>query len=357
VALLVFVEGGQHRAQAGTPPPAPYYRCFTTLAGSYFDPGFEVVYLESVVDIGNFEVGPSRAICAPALKNGQGDIGLFPPLRCFAFYEETQPIRYFGLELETQFGTFAGTGSALRYLCVPMVKGPIGGPPPGPYWACYPYGFPENVVFTVDVDSQFGSEAGVSGGTVPRLACVPALKGGQGDLLTPALVCWTTDQAPVAGSFNVVSQYATEVGVAFDTSEDDTGWLCVPARIVSVDADDDYCTSEQEAGTNPAAGGQRSDFVFWDFFDTPTPPSYTRNEVVSIADIAAVVARFGSSRPGGAPDKTSALVEAHSIPPLPPAYHVGYDRKPSGIVSGPPDGHVTVQDISVAVKQFGHSCV
>jgi hypothetical protein len=122
------------------------------------------------------------------------------------------------------------------------------------------------------------------------------------------------------------------------------------------DDDNDGCTDVAEVGANPLAGGGRNPHVFWDFFDVPTPPSFTRDKAISVGDIAAIVARFGSSRPGGPPDEATALAEAHSAPPAPPAYHAGYDRTPSGALTGAPDGAISVQDIGRAVAQFGHSC-
>jgi hypothetical protein len=354
VALVALLGSGRGPAQAGAPPPAPYYRCFGTLAGDNADAATNV-HLGSELEVGQVGVGRANRICFPALKNGAGNTAQVR-LRCFGFSVQ-HPFHFYKLELESQFGTSLYEGGILQSLCVPMVKGPIGAPPPGPYWTCYAGG--AGHTFTIAVESQFGSETGVTGSVPPFVGyhCVPALKASQGDLFTPALECAFTEEAPIAGSYSVVSQFAIETGVAFDTSEDDTGSFCVPATIIAVDADDDDCTAGQEAGSNPAAGGQRDDFVFWDFFDTPTPPSYTRDAAISVADIAAVVARFGSSRAGGAPDKETALLEAHTPPPSPPAYHVGYDRTPAAMFTGPPDGATSVQDIALNVQQFGHSCM
>jgi hypothetical protein len=123
------------------------------------------------------------------------------------------------------------------------------------------------------------------------------------------------------------------------------------------DDDSDGCTDGEEVGNAPSLGGSRNPHVFWDFFDVPTPPGFVRNQAISVADISAVVARFGASRPGGPPDKATALAEALAAAPPPPAYHAGYDRTPNGMLSGPPDGAIGVQDISRAVAQFGHSCL
>jgi hypothetical protein len=110
-------------------------------------------------------------------------------------------------------------------------------------------------------------------------------------------------------------------------------------------------------------GGQRGYTSFWDFFDVPTAPSYTRDKAVSVADIYAVVFRFGTMRPGGPPSKADALAEALApAPPMsPPVYHAAFDRQPGPPMqvwrSGPPNGSVTVVDINAVVAQFGHSCI
>jgi hypothetical protein len=125
------------------------------------------------------------------------------------------------------------------------------------------------------------------------------------------------------------------------------------------DLDQDGCIDAAEFGPYQQAGGLRSPKVLWDFFDVPTPPSFARDKSITVGDISAVVGRFGSSRTGGPPSKTDALAEALSMPPPAPAYHAAYDRTlagPNPWNSGPPDGAISVADISRVVAQFGHSC-
>jgi hypothetical protein len=63
-------------------------------------------------------------------------------------------------------------------------------------------------------------------------------------------------------------------------------------------------------------------------------------------------------RPGGPPpDKATALAEALAPVPAPPAYHAGYDRTANGLLTGPPDGAVTIVDINRVVAQYGHNCL
>jgi hypothetical protein len=118
------------------------------------------------------------------------------------------------------------------------------------------------------------------------------------------------------------------------------------------DDDNDGCTDEQELGTNPALGGLRDPHDVWDFFDVPTGSQLVRDGAVVGPDIAAIVARFGSTGdPTGDPLST---------PLPPPSYHTAYDRGgskgPSLWNLLPPDGAIVGQDIAASVGQFGHSC-
>jgi hypothetical protein len=120
------------------------------------------------------------------------------------------------------------------------------------------------------------------------------------------------------------------------------------------DADLDGCPDAREQGSVPQLGGMRDPQNFWDFFDTPAPGGI-RDRVASVADISRVVARFGSSGPA------VTIGDALAMPPPAPAYHAGFDRTPS-ITAGQPwrtraaNGSVTVQDVTLAVASFGHSC-
>jgi hypothetical protein len=118
------------------------------------------------------------------------------------------------------------------------------------------------------------------------------------------------------------------------------------------DTDGDGCTDEQENGTNEGAGGNRDYLSFWDFFDTPAGPSLTRDRRVTIADVGALVQRFGSVG--------DADLDPLAMPPAPPTYHTAFDRTPpedgDAWDTGPPDGRVTIVDITLIVVQFGHTC-
>jgi hypothetical protein len=126
------------------------------------------------------------------------------------------------------------------------------------------------------------------------------------------------------------------------------------ASDVHVDSDADGCSDIQEQGSAESSGGDRNHKLFWDFFDVPTTSSYMRDRAVVTPDISAVTARFGYS---GSPS-----VDPLSVPPAPPYYHPAYDRTddPSSSEAWDllgPNGGITIQDISLVVAQFGHSCI
>ena len=119
------------------------------------------------------------------------------------------------------------------------------------------------------------------------------------------------------------------------------------------DDDNDGCMDEQELGTSATLGGQRDPHNFWDFFDTPTGTPPQRDRAVTIADVGAVVSRFGTTGDPG--------IHPLSTPPA-TGYHTAFDRSPLDLDGGPwnlgpADGAVIIGDIGAVVAQFGHSCV
>jgi len=124
-----------------------------------------------------------------------------------------------------------------------------------------------------------------------------------------------------------------------------------PPKDAASDPDGDGCSISQEQAANPQLGGQRNPKSFWDFFDVPTPPAFTRDRSVTIGDIAAVIAHFGSTGDMG--------IDPLSTPAAQPAYHSAYDRTlvgPNVWNTGPPNGSTTIEDIARVIAQFGHSC-
>lgn len=120
------------------------------------------------------------------------------------------------------------------------------------------------------------------------------------------------------------------------------------------DADLDGCTGTEELGPDPLKGGQRDPNNFWDFYDVPTGPEFARDGLITGIDFFAVLGRFNSTG-----DET-AVTDALSEPPPPPAYHPAFDRgtligpKPWSL--GPADGSITGADVFALLAQFSHEC-
>ncbi|MEX1253662.1 MAG: flexitail domain-containing putative surface protein [Dehalococcoidia bacterium] len=189
-----------------------------------------------------------------------------------------------------------------------------------------------------DVDVMLNDE-----GTAPvETFCGPGAPAIQGDL-TPnnALSAFDGENFTGPGYWVLV----VEDGRAGDTGMLNDWYL--------IDADDDHdgCTASREEGGNPLLGGLRDLDNFWDFFDTPGVAN-VRDRAISAGDLARVVERFGSSG--------SKSIDPLAAPPPPTAYHTAFDRTPPGTAPNGIDqsanGSITVQDISVIVSQFGHTC-
>jgi hypothetical protein len=86
----------------------------------------------------------------------------------------------------------------------------------------------------------------------------------------------------------------------------------------------------------------------WDFFDP------TGNGTIDADDALAVTARFATS------DPDVSAQDAFEPPTSPTGYYAGVDR--GAIIGpypwnlGPPDGTITIDDVSAIIVQFGHTC-
>lgn len=120
------------------------------------------------------------------------------------------------------------------------------------------------------------------------------------------------------------------------------------------DDDNDGCTDVREIGSDQALGGRRDPHWYWDVMDQYIGSPLAKDRTVSVGDIGAVVARFGTNgNPGGDPTQT---------PSGQTGYHTSADRNGSFPGQDPwdlraPDGVISVGDIGGAVAQFGHSCM
>ena len=134
--------------------------------------------------------------------------------------------------------------------------------------------------------------------------------------------------------------------------------LFLPVELIpDDDFDGDGCTNAAELQPNAVAGGDRDPLSFWDFNDQWIDGG--RNRTITVGDMGAVVARFGTFR-DPAPTKGEALAQALTAPPDLTSYHASADRAGSAGPNPwnllPPNGTITVGDLGAVVAQFGHTC-
>ena len=133
------------------------------------------------------------------------------------------------------------------------------------------------------------------------------------------------------------------------------------------DTDGDGCSDAEEAGGNPAFGGDRDAASTWDFFDVPAPagpavgadgrlillPTSARDGAIKLEDVAVVLAYVGrsASNPAYTQDNNGdGIADGQQL-----------DRNVSADPAKPwqstaPNGSITIQDVGVALSQVGHRC-
>ena len=105
--------------------------------------------------------------------------------------------------------------------------------------------------------------------------------------------------------------------------------------------------------------GLRDPHNFWDFVDqwTGVPPE--KNGTVTVGDLGAVVARFGTFQDPHLTEE-EAMAQALTPPVNAKSYHASADRSGSAGPNPwnllPPNGTITVGELGVVVAQFGHFC-
>jgi hypothetical protein len=160
---------------------------------------------------------------------------------------------------------------------------------------------------------------------------------------------WLQDEVGTTGTFQATGGKAYRL---YSIARDHAGNYEDPPFVPDAVEDLDGCATSQELGDNPSAGGKRDPLIFWDFFDVPAGNPLARDRRVTIADINAEVARFGSVG--------DASIDPLSLVPAAPAYHPAYDRTFTAggdpWDTSVPDGRVTILDITLSVAQFGHQC-
>lgn len=144
----------------------------------------------------------------------------------------------------------------------------------------------------------------------------------------------------------------------------------------SADTDGDGCADIEEAGDDPALGGDRNPFFAYDFFDVTVPvradpsPNGPRNKAVSLADVGATLSYVGAFPTGTCGDNPNGNgvdydcdkgvdTNGDTVPDIPPdgvPDGRDYDRSPSWPFSGPPDNAINLGDVGSALSQVGHTC-
>ncbi len=135
---------------------------------------------------------------------------------------------------------------------------------------------------------------------------------------------------------------------------------------VLADTDGDGCSDAKELGGNWRLGGQRDPNNPWDFGDVPVPnlsassPNSPKNRAVTLGDVLAALYYVGTVD-GGQPNavgmRYNSDFNGNGI-----ADGREYDRTPSPFPgqpwrSGPPNGSVTLQDVSVLLAQVSTNCL
>ena len=132
------------------------------------------------------------------------------------------------------------------------------------------------------------------------------------------------------------------------------------------DTDLDGCDDARELGAVRTHGGQRDPTDAYDFFTVPRPalttdsPNGTRDPIVNIADVIAVLFYVGTATGRHLPNANGVLYDtdlnANGVPD-----GQEYDRTPAGDgsrlwLTGPPNGAVTISDAVAALGQLGDAC-
>jgi hypothetical protein len=108
---------------------SPHYECFEIVGDA---PGVSVDLRTQFGDEPGVAVNGAQYLCAPALKNGEGDLDA-PHLKCYDIFNPLEPPVGWLVELQTQFppSEVVQVGQS-QLLCVPAAKEVVSAPPPPP---------------------------------------------------------------------------------------------------------------------------------------------------------------------------------------------------------------------------------
>ncbi len=373
-----------------TPTPGlgdTHYQCYDIFPQE--PPPVPIAMLETQFGPDLAELGPSAQLCAPAIKNGEGDL-LDPHLKCYDIYGTDPDVV---VNLETQFGVEENVevGPA-RKLCLAAAKEvifPIQ-VPPGPladlYYECFDIsatGHDPSAV--VSVEDQFGFRPSVDVG-LAELLCAPALLEGMGTPDAPHLKCY---QVPPYFPGEYWMNLETFFGFEYEVMLGESRWLCTEAlkEVVECidregdthcddptnDPDDDGCTDAEEV----ALGDNFDPTAWYDVYDVPVPAKADaagangfRNKIVDIGDVLAVLFYAFADNDGppnangvdydsikgwdGDGDSVNDAVPIHNI-----EEGLKYDRSPglgpsgdTGIdPAGAPNGAIDIGDVLATLAQ------
>jgi hypothetical protein len=203
----------------------PHYACHD--APGTLDPA--PVDVETQFGTTTIDPQPAVALCAPALKNGQGDLSA-AHLRVFP---ASGPAPGRIVNLTTQFGELNDVVVGdIQMLSAPASKVPAPDPPPPnpdePHYLCYSITGPA-ASETVTVESQFTPAPGVEIVVgQPQLLCLPAGKNGAPIPDAAVGVCYGLSSLlpqPYANAFDVQTQFGIESPLYVYEGQ----ILCVPA--------------------------------------------------------------------------------------------------------------------------------
>ena len=127
--------------------------------------------------------------------------------------------------------------------------------------------------------------------------------------------------------------------------------------VCDVDDDGDGCTDFEELNNTIQFGGTRNPLNPWDFADVPVPAlpaAGTKNKAVNLFDASAALEWVGRTPANGTDGQGQNYVHDNNLNGVQDGTE--YDRTPEGGLSGPPNGGVSLFDVSVILGQAGHNC-
>ncbi len=215
-------------------PTAPHYVCYD-IAGAPLNFVVDNLHTQFGDEPGVLVLDP-KLLCAPALKTVVGGDGTVygdltaDHLKCYDI-QGIDPPPGISVVVETQFDVVTTEVQTPQLLCVPANKELV--PTAAPHYKCYNIfdPVPQPITTTVTLETQFGTEAGVSFGQA-RFLCPPALKNippstdWEGDLNEPHVKCYdiqSTDDPQVI--VDLQTQFGTELDVVVGQAQ----LLCMAA--------------------------------------------------------------------------------------------------------------------------------